>query len=348
MKILLITDQHFGARNDNPIFLNKFKQFYEQIVFPYIDRNNIDTVFCLGDTFDKRKSINYLSLEATRDMWFKPLQDRGIKMYMLIGNHDIYFKNTLRVNACEHLLKEYDNLEIITKPTEVTLDERKFLMLPWICDDNKNDIYKAIEDTDATSCMGHLELQGFEALPGVRMQHGDDPERYSKFKLTCTGHFHHRSRMDNIMYLGNPYQLYWNDYGAVRGFHVLNTDDLRLTFIQNPFNIFEKIFYDDTNNDYETLPDHKELVGSYVKLVVQQKDNQKLFDRYVKHLQDVGVADLKIIEDLTLEAVEIDESIKLEDTMTILENYVNELEDHIDKKNIVKIVKSLYLEALNV
>ena len=46
MKILLITDQHFGARNDNPIFLGKFKQFYEQIVFPYIDRNNIDTVFC--------------------------------------------------------------------------------------------------------------------------------------------------------------------------------------------------------------------------------------------------------------------------------------------------------------
>ena len=75
MKILLITDQHFGARNDNPIFLGKFKQFYEQIVFPYIDRNNIDTVFCLGDTFDKRKSINYLSLDATREMWFKPLQD---------------------------------------------------------------------------------------------------------------------------------------------------------------------------------------------------------------------------------------------------------------------------------
>jgi len=65
-------------------------------------------------------------------------------------------------------------------------------------------------------------------------------------------------------------------------------------------------------------------------------------------LQDIGVADLKIIEDLTLEAVEVDESIKLEDTMTILENYVNELDDHIDKKNIVKIVKSLYLEALNV
>ena len=122
MKILLITDQHFGARNDNPIFLGKFKQFYEQIVFPYIDRNNIDTVFCLGDTFDKRKSINYLSLDATREMWFKPLQDRGIKMYMLIGNHDIYFKNTLRVNACDHLLKEYDNLEIINKPTEVVLD----------------------------------------------------------------------------------------------------------------------------------------------------------------------------------------------------------------------------------
>ena len=75
-------------------------------------------------------------------------------------------------------------------------------------------------------------------------------------------------------------------------------------------------------------------------------DSTQLMSSCIESIKDI--TDLKIIEDLTLEAVEVDESIKLEDTMTILETYVNELEDHIDKKNIVKIVKSLYLEALNV
>ncbi len=269
-------------------------------------------------------------------------------MWMLLGNHDIYYKNTLKINAPEQLLEGYDNITVISVPTELRFSDRKFLLLPWICDDNRGTTERKVQETDATVCLGHLELTGFEALPGIRMEHGDDPAIYDKFDLTCSGHFHMKSRKGNINYLGNPYQLYWNDYGQRRGFHVLNTDTLKLTFVKNPFDIFSKIYYDDSTNDYSELPDHSSLAGSYVKLVVQNRDNQIYFDRYVKHLQDVGVADLKIIEDVNLELEEVDESIKMEDTVTILENYVNELEDSIDKKNVVSIVKSLYLEALNI
>ena len=117
MKILLITDQHFGVRNDNQFFQKLYRKFYHDVVLPYIDKEGITQVLCLGDTFDRRKYVNFNSLEAAREMWFDPLAERGIRMSMLIGNHDIYYKNTLKVNAPDLLLGDYNNIEIITEHT---------------------------------------------------------------------------------------------------------------------------------------------------------------------------------------------------------------------------------------
>ena len=94
-KILLITDQHFGARNDNQVFLDKYQQFYSGTVIPFIKKNNIEQIICLGDTFDKRKAINFHSLDSAREMWFDPLKEMGVQMTMLIGNHDIYYMLSL-------------------------------------------------------------------------------------------------------------------------------------------------------------------------------------------------------------------------------------------------------------
>ena len=106
MKILLITDQHFGVRNDNQNFIDHYRKFYSEVVIPFVDANEIDTIINLGDTFDKRRSINFMSLDAAKEMWFDPLKERNVKMHMLIGNHDIYYKNTLKVNAPNELLGE--------------------------------------------------------------------------------------------------------------------------------------------------------------------------------------------------------------------------------------------------
>ena len=104
MKILLITDQHFGVRNDNQSFINLYKKFYNEIVVPFIKVSNIECVIALGDTFYKRRSINFMSLNEAKEMWFNPHEQMGVRMHMLTGNHDIYYKNTLRVNAPRELL----------------------------------------------------------------------------------------------------------------------------------------------------------------------------------------------------------------------------------------------------
>ena len=340
MKILLITDQHFGARNDSQVYVNKYQKFYSETVLPYIDKHKITQVIALGDTFDRRKAINFNSLQAAKDMWFDPLRERDVKMHMLVGNHDIYYKNTLRINSPQLLLRDYDNITVVDDPQQLSFGDTNILLLPWICDENRQRSLDIIKNNSASICLGHLELNNFEPIPGYTMEHGYSPDLFSKFNLVCSGHYHHKSSKGNIVYLGNPYQMFWNDYGCDRGFHVLNTDTEKLTFVKNPNSMFHKIYYRDSETakiDYESLND------SYVKLIVEKKEDQVLFDKTLKQINASGIADLKIVEDTFVHLDEVDENLEQEDTLSILQNCVKEIDN---RDEVFGILKSLYVEAL--
>jgi DNA repair exonuclease SbcCD nuclease subunit len=340
MKILLITDQHFGARNDSQVYIDKYRKFYSETVLPYIDKHKITNVIALGDTFDRRKSVNFNSLQAAKDMWFNPLRDRNVNMHMLVGNHDIFYKNTLRINSPQLLLGDYDNITVVDDPTELSIGGISILLLPWICDDNRKRSMDLISTSDATVCLGHLELDSFEPIPGYTMDHGDDPNMFSRFDLVCSGHFHHISSKKNIKYLGNPYQMFWNDYGCERGFHVLNTKTTKLSFVKNPNTMFHKIYYRDSETP--TI-EYEQLRGSYVKLIVEKKEDQLLFDKTLRQINNSDIADLKIIEDTFVHLDDVDDSLEQEDTLTMLQNCVQEIDN---KDEVFGILKSLYVEAL--
>jgi hypothetical protein len=108
--------------------------------------------------------------------------------------------------------------------------------------------------------------------------------------------------------------------------------------------MFEKIIYEDKTE----YPDVSSMSGKYVKLIVQNKEDQLKFDRLVKMLYDTGVADLKIIEDLSIEFEGTSDDVETEDTLTLLEKYIDEVECSISRDSIKNVVKTLYLEACEV
>ena len=340
MKILLITDQHFGVRNDNQNFIEHYRKFYGNIVIPFLKASGIKEIINLGDTFDRRKFVNFMSLEAAKEMWFDPVKELGCKMTALIGNHDIYYKNTLRINSPDELLGGYD-IDVIHEPTTRSYDGTDILLLPWICDENYDRTLRSITESTAPVCMGHLELNGFEAHPGHVMDNGIDMNIFKKFTKVFSGHYHTKSNRDNCYYLGNPYQLYWNDYGQKRGFHVFDTETLRTTFYRNPFDTFHKLYY----NGGVNIPPEDEIKGTFVKLIVEDKGDYTKFDYAVKRLQDIGLADLKIVEDLSVDLENADSVVETEDTMTLLDNYIDEIDLKVSKANIKSIMRSLYTEA---
>lgn len=344
----MITDTHFGARSDSLPFDNFFRKFYHDIFFPTLAREHITTVLHLGDCFDRRKYINFNILKNCREYFFDELEQRGMVVHMLAGNHDTYFKNTNEVNSLDLLLNDYPNIVTYDSPDTLELDNFSILMMPWICSDNYAECMDAIKNSTAPVLMGHLELAGFVMHKGMASEGGMDPKIFDKFDLVCSGHFHHRSRSKNIQYLGNPYELTWNDYDDPRGFHILDTATQELTFIENPYRMFVRYVYDDEKVDPDTIS-AAEFSEKNVKLVVANKTDFYKFDQLIDRLYKQNLLELKIIEDFSeFEADALDdENLNVEDTMSMLNSFVDGIDTDADKSRIKTLMRELYVEAQN-
>ena len=352
MKIALITDQHFGARNDSIHFLDFYEKFYRDTFFPKLNEEGINTVLILGDTFDRRKYVNFYSLKRTKEMFFDKLADLGCQVFMLAGNHDTYFKNTNDVNSVDLLLREYSNVQVIDSPTTITVDNTPICMIPWICPENYEECLKEIENTNADLCMGHFEIAGFAMHRGMPSLEGLNRELFKRFDHVFSGHYHHRSTSDNIHYLGNPYELTWQDYNDPRGFHLFGLDDYTIEFIPNPNIMFHRVIYDDREESITEIngKDLSKYTNTYVKVVVVNKTNPYLFDKFMNNLYNVNPIDITIAEDMVdlTEGVEDDMINEAEDTITIINKFVDGIqEEHIDNDKLKTVLKELYVEALN-
>jgi DNA repair exonuclease SbcCD nuclease subunit len=225
MKIALINDTHFGVKNDSPLFLDHQQRFFEEIFFPYLDEHNIETVLDLGDTFDRRKYINFVTLNRAKQFFFEPMKSRGIDYHAVVGNHSVYYKNTNEINSMSLLLQEYENVSVyVHEPKELTFGSTRFIMVPWINRENQELCYRTLQTTSADIVLGHFEIAGFEMMRGMRCDHGMDKDIFSRFEAVYSGHFHHPSEYGNIRYLGAQYEMTWTDYAGRRGFSVIDTE----------------------------------------------------------------------------------------------------------------------------
>ena len=349
MKIAIITDTHFGARNDNVNFNDYFYNFYEGQFFPYLQQNNIKNVIHLGDVMDRRKFISYRIAKDFRERFILPFQVLDINLHMLVGNHDIFFKNTNDVNSLQELVDgRFKKIHLYAEAQEVNFDGLPILFMPWI--NSQNYIYALgmIDETKAQICMGHLDINGFAMNKGqILAEHGMNKSEFQKFDTVMSGHFHHKNDDGQIYYLGTPYEIYWNDYDDPKGFHIFDTETRELERIVNPLTIFEKIYYDDSKTDYSTI-DVEKYKNKYIKLIVVNKKDLYGFDAFVDKLLKIDTYEVKIIEDFSdLDANSVSDDIvnNSEDTLTILNKYVDELDVSLDKNRLKNTMKSLYTEA---
>lgn len=351
MKIALISDSHFGCRSDNPALLDHQKLFLDDIFFPYLKNHKIDTVFHLGDLVDRRKYINFNTLNRMRTDFIVPLSKIASQFYIIAGNHDVYYKDRNDVNALTELIGAYMFCKYFWEPTDIILsDNTKILMLPWICRANEEQSFKAIEDTKASVCFGHLQLQGFEMHKGTYAEEGYKKESFDKFSMVCTGHFHHKSSYNNIHYLGCPFQMNWGDYGDTKGFHVLDTQTMGLEFVENPYSLFHKIEYDDTNTTLDAIlnKDFNLFKKSFVRVNVLRKTNPFWFDSFIEKLETVDPLSIQIIEDngnLSFEG-DMNDIIDVADTFTMLSNYCDSIGvQEVFKPKLKALFQTLYNEA---
>jgi DNA repair exonuclease SbcCD nuclease subunit len=352
-KVALITDTHWGARGDSVSFADYFAKFYKEVFFPYLKENNITQIIHLGDIVDRRKYINFVTARRLREDFIKPCTDNGIKLDVIIGNHDTSFKNTNDVNSMNELYNNSNyQFNYHSDPTNIDVDGLKIAILPWVCSGNYEESMEFLENTSAQILFGHLEIQGFEMYRGAFNDHGFEANIFDKFDMVCSGHFHHKSTKGNINYLGAPYEMTWSDYNDQRGFHIFDTETRELTFIENPLKMFNKIQYNDSNwadADFIIAQDFSKLKGTYVKVIVIEKNNPYWFDMFIDKLEKTGIIDLQVVEDHLNLNLEDDADIynEAEDTLTILRKVVESIDTNVQKKELDNLLTTLYTEALN-
>jgi DNA repair exonuclease SbcCD nuclease subunit len=344
MKAIILNDTHFGYKADSPIVLEYFLSFMEEQLFPYLKENNIKTIFHLGDVFDRRKYINFKTLNQVRTRFFEPLKDMGIKCIAICGNHDTYYKNNNKVNSLEELLTYYSNWEIYSEPTEIKISSGCVALLPWINPENEETCAKFLSETNCSILLGHLELCGFQSMRGVFVEQGYESKYFDKFEYVLTGHYHIKSSRDNIHYLGTQYQMAFSDVWEKKGFHIFDFSSRTLSFVENT----KKLFF--TFDYYESRPqeiDYGSLKDCYVKIFIKERTKAAAFEKYLDKFYEAGVAELAVTEEVTTnpDLVSVDVH---KDTLQLLHEELQLIDDKsINKNKLAKIVDEAYNTALS-
>jgi len=346
MKIALINDTHFGARGDSQLFFDYFMKFFDEVFFPYLEENNIHTVIHAGDLMDRRKYVNFSILNQVRTRFMDKLHDQGVNLHCILGNHDVYYRNTNMVNSIRELFD--GDLNLYDTPQVVDFDGLSIALLPWVNKENQEESMQFIKSASAPILIGHLELYGYDVMRGVKFDGGMNPNVFDRYEKVLSGHFHCKQESGNVYYMGTQYQITFADLNETKGFHVLDTQTREIEFIENPFKMFHTIIYNDEKNDYEGDLNTKNLKDSYVKLFVETKKKPYTFDRYVEKLYSAGVAKITIVEELIDSQWTKEEIVDLaQDTVTLINNEIDSIEEVEDKDRMKRLIKDLYMESLS-
>ena len=267
-------------------------------------------------------------------------------MDIIVGNHDAYFKNTNELNALKELQGHYMNeVNVILDNTVMRYGKMDMALVPWITPENEKDTLEFLANCKADIVGAHLELDGFEMSKGIPCHGGMSMSHFERFDMVLSGHFHTRSSQNNIHYLGSQMEFFWSDCDDKKYFHVLDTETRELTPIHNPVTIHKKIYYDhEKMNKFEDL---RYLEDHFVKMIVVNKGDPYKFERFVDRVQSMKIHELKIAEDFkefSGDAVN-DDAVSVEDTETLMYNYIDAVHTDLDKDRIKKEINSLMKEA---
>ncbi len=337
MKVLILGDLHFGAS----VPLEYISKFFIHF-FQYIDKNNIKTIIQLGDIFDKRKNINFLTLSEANDIFFKPSLERNCQIIALAGNHDCYFRNKNDINSLR--LLQQSNMIVVDKvPETITLNEETFDIFPWVNEENIKQTIDLAEKPGSKFAFGHFSFNGFRMNKSQIAEAEMSHTIMKKYERVFSGHYHTISHKDAVLYAGTPYELDWSDYNDIKGFWVLDTKTSELDFEKTPFRLYEKLEYNENKSfDFDEVPD------KYIKLIIKNKTDQYVFDRFFDKLLLCKPYDVQILDDEVLKSIDtaLGTDIKIQSTGEMINVVVDKLDTKLDKIKLKNLISSVHEEAL--
>ena len=345
-KVAMITDVHFCVRNASQFYLNHQKKFYDEVFFPYLKENNIKHLLFLGDFWEDRRKLDIVGMNVAFECFLDPLEELGIQVYWIYGNHDVVYRNDNSINAIDFLAKMYKNIHVIKTHEVINIDGLDIAMLSWVNNANLQASMEFIQTAAAPILCGHFEIKSFLMHPGSVCDSGFDKSIFDRYESVYSGHFHTISTDGRIQYISNPFQTTWSDYGEEKGFRILDTATRNLEFVRNPFELYSKVAYTD---EVDLLQyDFEQHAGKVTRVFIQSfaTTNQQKFNLFIEKLNSVAHAvDVFEIDETSFSTqAEIEAS---GDMRTIISQYIDEVVQNqlVKKEPLKQYFDSLWTEA---
>ena len=245
-KVILIGDTHWGINKFSLNILDDQLQLFNKQIFPYMEENNIKIIFSMGDLLDNRTKVDIAWLERLKREFFDVIKEKGYILYELLGNHDIYLRDSRDISLVELLSKEYkDNFKVFKNRELININGKNIYIVPWMTQEEKLTT-EELQDVDYV--FGHFEIRGFYMVPGHMNETAGLGEKFFKdnprIKGVYSGHYHLKDTKGLIKYLGSAYQLNWSDYNDIKQFYEFDGDSIK-AIENNSTRKFIKIKYDD-------------------------------------------------------------------------------------------------------
>lgn len=274
-KVALISDIHFGEHKNDEAFMNMQLAYFRNFFIPKCRENGVTEIYILGDLLHDRRSLN-INLKTNLQLLFTEMANE-FPVHCLVGNHDIYYKDSNSVNGLRFLDKSIKNFHLYTQPIVLNRGDKKIFIAPWV--HKKMDFRKEVSDIGVKCdyCFGHFELSGFKLNRKVIARgHESGDSLGDWFKYVFSGHYHTRSNAivggALIQYLGSPFSYDRNDINDDKGFVILDLETSDYEFVESE-NIFRFLSY---SYSPELELDPKIIANSYVDITI---DRELLHDK---------------------------------------------------------------------
>ncbi|MFW6008907.1 MAG: metallophosphoesterase [archaeon] len=225
MKSVVLSDTHIGRRNGDPRELEVSENFFNWVC-EISEQKNIERLIFLGDWHDNRKSITIPSIHKSYEI-INNVKDAFKDIFLVVGNHDLYYNDRYIPNSID-IFHSIENVNIIATNTVI----ENMLFIPWIFDNGDiEDIENNNYNVDIV--LGHLPINdiilnrsGSKSKNNMLKQ-----SHFKNYRLVLSGHYHQYGQYGNIIYIGAPYHMSFNDSGK-RGIWILDNETMDMQFIE--------------------------------------------------------------------------------------------------------------------
>jgi len=286
MKSIIVTDLHTGEFSHgfvdpktgyNSRLLDVYRRFNKLI--KYCINNNIQNIIIAGDIYDLKTPKNLIR-EIFATIVNKTISNK-LKLYVLIGNHDISSSSGHALAEMEKLSSLIDGLTIISKPQKIVIGGIDFLFHPFNPfnkqEDNHNELMVLSGSKNRSVLIGH-----FATNKNTYVVDEDEKEKLidfdflksCKFDMVFLGHIHNHYKLDDhIWHIGSFTRTSFNEENECKYIVEFDHNNFMYEFIEFDDRKFKTFVYDNNIEFFEKEILHTNLADLVTRFTITMDEN---------------------------------------------------------------------------